>query len=82
MAKISELTISKEAMKEKLKRAVFEVGGPIKAAELWSDDEWKISASYIRQAMTSQHVLPSKALCDKVDYEPVKEIKYRYRRVR
>ena len=80
MANISEMTISKETMKAKVKNIVDQLGGAEAAAINWSCDEWTISASYLRQVITGA-VKPGKRLCLQVGYEPVKEIKYRYRKL-
>ena len=80
MRKISEMTISSKKMIAMLSNLVREVGGPEAASELWTDENWTISASFIRQVMTGA-VRPGKNLCELLGYEPVKEIKYRYRRV-
>lgn len=81
MTDISGKTISRAAMQEKVRTAVFNGGGPKACAERWSTDKWPISASYIRQVITGA-VKPSKPLCKLLGMELVKEIKHRYRKIK
>lgn len=81
MTEVSKKTISTTAMQKKIRQAVFDNGGPKRSAAKWSNSKWQISASYLRQVITGA-TKPSKPLCAAIGFEPVKEIKYRYREIK
>lgn len=78
---ISKNTISTSAITRKLGHAVLAAGGFRVAADLWSNDKWEITASYLRGVVNGGE-RPSRKLCKVIGFEPVKEIKYRYREIK
>ena len=81
MTSISSKTISIKAIKKKVGQAVDDVGGFRMAADKWSTIEWGMTASYLRGVVNGPE-LPSKKLCMVIGFEPIKEIKYRYREIK
>ena len=59
-----------------LKRAVDSLGGPAKAGAAWG-----VAAQHISSAITGNK-LPVKKILKQMGYVPVKEISYRYMRIK
>ena len=68
--------ISTNKMLAELRKLVKSLGGPSAAAR-----EWGISAQAVSNAINC-HKLPAPKILEVMDLEPVKEIKYNYKRVK
>ncbi len=80
-ANISGKTLGIRAIKTKVQNEV-EMSGGFREAETWFEElGYTFSASYLRSIVNGP-ALPSKKLCEAIGFEPIKEIKYRYREIK